>query len=71
MPPELLHMILSEFLAQYLEELFFTPCETKSECQTLTPNPMLALLQVSHRFREITFKILGEILQIKRNADGS
>lgn len=70
-PSELLYMIISEFIASYLDDLFFTPFESTSDWKRLTPNPIPLLLKVSHQFREVTFKVLHDVLEIEREADGT
>ncbi|KZT07083.1 uncharacterized protein LAESUDRAFT_749701 [Laetiporus sulphureus 93-53] len=70
-PPEILHAILADVVAQFLQDLFsFSFIDWDSGQKCLASNPIPALLQVGHQYREVTFTVLHDALAIKRELNG-
>ena len=70
-PPEILHAILADVVAQFLQDLLsssFIDWNAGQKC--LASSPIPALLQVCHQYREGMFTVLHDALAIKRDADG-
>ncbi|KZT07081.1 uncharacterized protein LAESUDRAFT_132002 [Laetiporus sulphureus 93-53] len=70
-PPEILHAILADVVAQFLQDLFFSSFIDWNACQKcLASSTIPALLQVCHQYREVMFTVLHDVFAIKRGADG-
>jgi len=72
LPPELLIDILFRVASCYLYFLFFSETQDDDEIEErLAANPFPVFLRVSHQYRELAFKVLGDTFGIHRDPDGS
>ncbi|KDQ58394.1 hypothetical protein JAAARDRAFT_206326 [Jaapia argillacea MUCL 33604] len=63
LPPELLHDVVAEVVAEYIDRTIAEPNGVS--------NDLLALLQVSHQIREATLKVVCDAFTFERNPNGS
>lgn len=79
MPPELIYDIICYVIAEYVDFLIAgvldNPCDYDAFTTTLTKeeearNPIVPLFGVSHQVRDMTRKLLSEMLDIPRKEDG-